>query len=335
MKALVTGGGGFLGKAIVLKLLEQGNQVRSFSRGDYPELRRLNVEVIRGDIADPSGVNPAVEGCDIVFHVAAKPGIWGPYEEYHRTNVIGTENIIAACKNHQVSRLVYTSSPSVVHSGGDVEGIDESAPYAGHFETHYPKTKAMAERMVLETNGKHISTVALRPHLIWGPGDNHLVPRLIKRGKLGRLCRIGKKSHLVDCTYIDNAAKAHLLAADRLKPGSAIAGKAYFISQGEPMDISELMNRIIATAGIPPIKRTVPPGLAYAVGWTFEMIYTLFGINNEPPMTRFLAKQLSTAHWFDISAARRDLGYTPEVSIKEGLKRLEQSFSAGDPMSLI
>ena len=130
----------------------------------------------------------------------------------------------------------------------------------------------------------------------------------------------------MDSVYIDNAAEAHLLAADRLEPGSDIAGKAYFISQGEPVDISELMSRIIATAGIPPIKRTVPPGFAYVAGWLFEMIYTLFKIKKEPLMTRFLAKQLSTAHWFDISAARRDLGYSPDVSIEEGLKRLEQSF---------
>jgi nucleoside-diphosphate-sugar epimerase len=326
MKALVTGGGGFLGKAIVLKLLERGDAVRSFSRGDYPELSKLGVEVVRGDISDAKEVDSAVDGSDVVFHVASKPGIWGDYEKYHRTNVDGTENIITACRNHGIKRLVYTSSPSVVHSGGNVEGIDESTPYAEHFETHYPKTKAIAEQMVLKANSEELATVALRPHLIWGPGDNHLIPRLIQRGRSGRLSKVGKKTHLVDSVYIDNAAEAHLLAADRLRPGSDIAGKAYFISQGEPVDISELMNRIIATAGIPPIKRTVPPSLAYASGWFFEIIYTLFRIKKEPPMTRFLAKQLSTAHWFDISAARRDLGYNPDVSIEEGLKRLEQSF---------
>ena len=326
MKALVTGGGGFLGKAIVVKLLERGTAVRSFSRGDYPDLRNRGVDVVRGDIADPSAVHSAVDGCDVVFHVAAKPGIWGPYEEYHRTNVTGTKNVIEACKSHQVKRLVYTSSPSVVHAGGDVEGIDESTPYAKHFETHYPRTKAMAEKMVLESNGETLATVALRPHLIWGPDDNHLVPRLIERGKAGRLRRVGKTRHPVDSTYIDNAANAHLLAGDRLKPDAVIAGKAYFISQGEPVDIGDLMDRIIATAGIPPITRTISPALAYTIGWIFEIIYTLFRIQTEPPMTRFLAKQLSTAHWFDISAARRDLGYSPDVSIAEGLKRLEQSF---------
>ncbi len=329
MKALVTGGGGFLGKAIVLQLLERGDEVCSYSRGLYPELSRLGVDVRQGDIADARTVGSAVKDCDVVFHVAAKPGIWGPYEEYHRTNVLGTENVLHACRRHKVMRLVYTSSPSVVHSGGDAEGVDESAPYPETFETHYPKTKALAEKMVLDANNKDIATVSIRPHLIWGPGDNHLIPRLIARGRSGRLSRVGKTPHLVDCTYIDNAAKAHLLAADRLRPGSEITGKAYFISQGEPVDIGQLIDLIIATAGIPPMRRTVPPGLAYAVGWIFEMLYTLFRIKNEPQMTRFLAKQLSTAHWFDISAARRDLGYNPDVSIAEGLRRLERSFRDG------
>ena len=335
MKALVTGGGGFLGKAIVLKLLERGDNIRSFSRGDYPELRKLGVDVVHGDISDAEEVDLAVDGSDVVFHVASKPGIWGPYEEYHRTNVEGTENIITACRNHGIKRLVYTSSPSVVHSGGNVEGIDESTPYAEHFETHYPKTKAIAEQMVLKADSEELATVSLRPHLIWGPGDNHLIPRLIQRGRSGRLRKVGKKTHLVDSVYIDNAAEAHLLAADRLRPGSESLEKPILFHKGDPVDINELMSRIIATAGIPPIKRTVPPGFAYAVGWFFEIIYTLFRIKNEPPMTRFLAKQLSTAHWFDISAARQDLGYNPEISIEEGLKRLEQSFSDEHNLELI
>jgi nucleoside-diphosphate-sugar epimerase len=326
MKALVTGGGGFLGKAIVLQLLERGDEARSYSRGDYPELRKLGVDVQQGDIADAGGVSAAVEGCDVVFHIAGKPGIWGPYEEYYRTNVVGTENVLDACRQHAVARMVYTSSPSVVHGTGDVEGVDESTPYAEAFETHYPKTKAIAEQMVLEANSEELATVSLRPHLIWGPGDNHLIPRMIEKGKKGRLRRVGKKPHPVDSTYIDNAAKAHLLAADRLSPDSVIAGKAYFISQGEPVDVAELINLIIGTAGIPPMNRTVSPGLAHAVGWIIEMVYTLFRIKREPPMTRFLAKQLSTAHWFDISAARRDLGYNPDISIEEGLKRLEHYF---------
>jgi 2-alkyl-3-oxoalkanoate reductase len=326
MRALVTGGAGFLGKAIVRALLENAHKPRSFSRGDYPELRDLGVETLRGDITDAATLGDAVKGCDVVFHVAAKAGVWGPYGDYYQANVMGTQNILDACKRHGISRLVYTSSPSVVHSGGNVEGIDESKPYATHFETAYPETKAMAEQMVLKSNGPELATVALRPHLIWGPGDPHLVPRLVERARAGKLAKVGKEPHLVDSTYIDNAAMAHLLAAERLYPNSAVAGKAYFISQGEPLDIGELMDRIIGAAGLPPIRRTVPPAIAYLAGWMLEMIHSLFKIQKEPAMTRFVARQLSTAHWFNINAARRDLGYDPQISIEEGLRRLAQSF---------
>lgn len=327
MRALVTGGGGFLGKAIVSQWMARGDEVRVFSRGAYPELTHLGVDVRRGDVADPEAVASAVDGCDVVIHVAARAGIWGHYEEYYRTNVFGTKNVIAAVKRHKVPRLVYTSSPSAVYHGVDTEGADESAPYPQTFQAHYPKTKALAEQLVLKANGNDLATVALRPHLIWGPGDPHFVPRLIERRKKGRLRKIGKRLHPVDCIYIDNAARAHLLAADRLSVGSPIAGKPYFISQGEPMDIAELMNRILAAAGLPPINRTIPPAVAYSVGWMLERVYALLGIRKEPPLTRFVAKQLSTAHWFDISAARRDLEYHPIVSIEEGLERLRQSLT--------
>src|SRR5947199_598803 len=201
MKALVTGGGGFLGSAIVRRLRARGDEVRSFSRGDYPELRNLGVETIQGDLADPEAVTSAAQGCDIVFHVAAKAGIWGPYQEYYRANVLGTQNVIAACRRWHINRLVYTSSPSVVFNGQDMEGVDESTPYPQHFEASYPETKAQAEKLVLEANSDDLATVALRPHLIWGPGDQHLVPRIIARAKIGALRRIGRRPLLVDSIY--------------------------------------------------------------------------------------------------------------------------------------
>ncbi len=325
MKILVTGGGGFLGKAIVKRLLGRGDRVRSFSRGHYPELRVLGIDIQRGDLADKKAVITAVEGCDAVFHVAAKPGIWGPYRSYYETNVTGTENIIEGCRKTGVSRLIYTSSPSVVFSGVSMEGINESAPYPKNYLTHYPKTKAMAERKVLSANDTDLATIALRPHLIWGPGDPNFLPRLIERRKAGRLARVGKQPHLVDCIYIDNVVDAHILAADRLHPGSSISGKAYFISQGEPIDIGALMDCILGAAGLDPIDRTVPVSLAYAAGWLLEMIYGVLRLKREPPITRFLAKQLSTAHWFDMSAARKELGYKPAISMEEGFMRLAES----------
>ena len=322
MKALVTGGGGFLGKAIVEQLLERDVEVRSMSRGDYPGLREMGVETICGDIADARAVSAAVEGCDIVYHVAAKAGVWGPYEEYYRPNVMGTENILDACRIHEVDRLVYTSSPSVVYGDEPLRGVDESVDYPQNYLTAYPETKAIAERKVMKANGTALKTVALRPHLIWGPGDNHLVPRIVDRARRGKLKKIGDGEAVVDSVYIDDAARAHLLAADALETGDEAAGKVYFITQGEPMAIGELLDRIVAAAGLEPIDSHVPAKIAYGMGWMLETIYRLFRRKNEPLMTRFVAKQLSTDHYFDISAARDDLGYEPRWTIDEGMKEL-------------
>ena len=322
MKALVTGGGGFLGKAIVKLLLARGDDVRSFSRGAYPDLARLGVEHVCGAIDDAEAVLRAAEGCDIVFHVAAKAGVWGPYDEFYRANVLGTRNVIDACRQLGIRRLVYTSSPSVVFDGTDMAGVDESVPYPEHFEAFYPQTKAAAEQLVLQANDGTLATVALRPHLIWGPEDNHLVPRILERGAKGALRRIGTRDCLVDTIYIDNAAIAHLQAADRLEIGSVVAGKVYFLSQGEPLPVWEVVNRILTAGGLPPVSRTISPGLAYAAGAALETIYTLLHLKGEPRLTRFVARELSTAHWFDLGAARRDFGYEPQISFDEGIAKL-------------
>lgn len=324
MKALVTGGGGFLGGAIVRMLCERGDQVRSFSRGAHPTLAALGVEQIRGDLSKRELLIKSAEGCDIIFHVAAKAGIWGNYDDFYSANVTGTVNVLAACRANDISRLVYTGSPSVVFDGRDVEGGDESLPYPDSYIAHYPQTKAMAEQIVLDANSPQLATVSLRPHLIWGPGDNHLVPRIVSKGRAGKLRRIGSEPCLVDTVYVDNAAEAHLLAADRLIPGGNISGKAYFISNGEPLPLWDMVNQILAAAGLPPETRSIPPRLAYAAGAACEGLWSLLRISGEPPMTRFVAKELATAHWFNIAAARCDLGYEPRVSIREGLLRLGQ-----------
>ena len=325
MKALVTGGGGFLGLAIVRNLLMRGDEVRSFSRGTYPALDQLGVQSVRGDLADQAAVLRAARGCDIVFHVAGKAGVWGSTESYHRANVVGTDNVLKACAAEGIQRLVYTSTPSVTFAGTDQIGVDESAPYAERYLSDYPRTKAIAERRVLESNDADLATVALRPHLIWGPGDPHLVPRILDRARSGKLRLLGDRRNEVDSVYVDNAADAHVLAADRLAPGATIAGKKYFISQGEPLPLEDLMNRILAAGGQPPVERRIPVDVAYFLGALLETVYGLLGVENEPPLTRFVAAQLSTAHWFDISAARRDLGYEPAVSLDEGMERLAAS----------
>ncbi|GIW81106.1 MAG: 3-beta hydroxysteroid dehydrogenase [Gemmatales bacterium] len=329
MKFLVTGGGGFLGGAIVRKLRARGDAVRTFSRKSYPHLSELGVESHRGDLRDATAVSRAAAGCDAVLHVAAKAGIWGNYQDYYQTNVIGTKNVLAACREHRIRRLVFTSSPSVVFNGRDMEGVDEAVPYPDHFEAAYPQTKAEAERLVLAANDDRLATVSLRPHLIWGPNDPHLIPRILARAKAGVLRRIGSCNKLVDSVYIDNAAQAHVQAADRLQPGSTIAGKAYFITQGEPVPLWDLINRILAVAGLPPVTRSVPFLLAYTAACIMEGTYRLLRIRHEPRLTRFLVRELATAHWFDISAAKRDLGYHPAVSIEEGLDRLAAWLRSG------
>lgn len=323
MKVLVTGGGGFLGGAIARRLAERGESVRNFSRASYPELEALGVESLRGDIADEEAVRRACEGCELVFHVAAKVGLWGKREEYYQANVVGTKNVLKACQDGGVRRLVFTSSPSVVFDGRDAEGIDESAPYPARFDSHYSSTKALAEEMVLSADGPGLGTVALRPHLVWGPGDRHIAPRIIAQAKAGALRRIGRGEKLVDTTYIDDAAQAHLLAASRLLLSPSIGGRTYFISSGEPRPLWEIIGRILKAAGVAPAQRSVPRWAAYPAACLMEGTYRLLGLQGEPRLTRFLVNQLSTAHWFDISAARKDLGYRPQVPIEEGFRRLE------------
>ncbi len=319
-RVLVTGGGGFLGWAVVRRLLKKGALVRSFSRRSYPLLAAAGVDQIQGDIGDPEAVAAACHGVDTVFHVAAKAGVWGRASDFHRTNVVGTRNVIAACTAASVETLVYTSSPSVVFDGKDMEGVDESVPYPDRYPAPYPQTKALAEREVVVAARTGLKTIVLRPHLIWGPGDNHLVPRIIGRAR--HLRRVGDGRNLVDTVYIDNAADAHVLAAEFLETRPELSGRIYFISQGEPMPLWEMINAILDAAGLPPVRKSISLRTAYRLGAVMEILYRFLRLENEPPMTRFVAKELALAHWFDIGAARRDLGYRPTVSTAEGLRRL-------------
>ncbi|WP_437226621.1 NAD-dependent epimerase/dehydratase family protein [Planctomicrobium sp. SH661] len=329
MLALVTGGGGFLGRYIVEQLQARGDVVRVYSRGAYPEFVNAGVDVHQGDLRDSSRLAQAMQGVEAVFHVAAIPGIWGKWQTYYETNTLGTLNLIQAARSNKVQRLIYTSSPSVVYDGQPHLNADESLPYPDKYLCHYPRSKALAEQAVLEANGKGgLKTVALRPHLIWGPRDNHLIPRLIQRAQAGRLIRVGKGDNLVSMSYVENAAAAHLQAHDALQAGDRCAGKAYFINEPEPVSLWMWVNEILALAQLPPVRRYISPGLARLIGAGCEGIYTLLGRQTDPPMTRFLASQLSQSHTYSVQRARDDFNYDPKVSYLEGMRRIAPEVQA-------
>jgi len=321
--SLVTGAGGFLGRYIVEQLVARGEKVRALVRRKVPDLEALGVECVHGDIRELSDVKRACRDVGSVYHTAAVAGIWGTWRHFYDTNVLGTKNVISGCCHEGVTRLVFTSSPSVTFAGSDQCGVDESAPYPTRWLAHYPHTKALAEKMVLEANGQHhLLTCALRPHLIWGPRDQHLIPRLLDRAQKGKLRRVGNGKNLIDAVYVENAATGHLLAADALCPESPVCGKAYFITNGEPVNCWQWINEILVAAGLSPIDGSVPLPIAFAAGAVLEALWKVMGRNDEPRMTRFLAAQLGTSHYFNIKAAERDFSYKPRISMAEGMKRL-------------
>jgi len=394
MRALVTGGGGFIGGYIVEKLVRRKDQVRVLGRRKYPELLKSGVEIIQGDIRHKPTVEAACQGMDCVFHVAALTGIWGPWDEFYQTNVAGTQNVISACQKQGVSSLVYTSSPSVVYDQHDQINLDETTPYPAKYLCPYPETKAIAERMVLQANGQgKLKTTALRPHLVWGPGDTNLIPRLLDRARKGKLMMVGAGTNKVDLTYVENVADAHLLAADRLMMDAGrqvaadkqvdaadrlvsaegmgdaadslasaeglgdaadrltltsslsltsvsgvtgvagttdvdgVAGEAFFICQGEPVLLWPWINQFLERMGIPGIRKSISLTAAKRIGWAMETCYRIFRLKGEPVMTRFLASQLGTSHYFDISKAKKRLLYVPSISMAEGMDRLVEFYS--------
>ena len=319
---LVTGARGFLGRAVCKAALAEGLPVRAFCRKPDAELADLGAEIVLGDLRNQKAVAAACRNVECVHHVAGIAGIWGRWQKYYTVNTLATEHLLAASRAAGVTRFVYTSSPSVTFEGNNQNGIDERAPYASRWLCHYPHSKALAEAAVLAQDQKRMQTCALRPHLIWGPGDRHLVGRLIQRSRQGRLRQVGDGTNRIDMVYIDNAATAHLQAAAALRPGGASCGRAYFISQGEPVNCWDWINQLLALAGQPPVTRSISCRRAWQLGHVFEFVYRTLGISREPPMTRFLAAQLGTSHFFDIQNATRDFGYRPAISTEEGMRRL-------------
>ncbi len=330
LKTLITGGGGFLGSVIAKMLHDRGDDVTVLGRNTYPQLKRYGIKTVQADVTDRDSVLQVCKGMDVVFHVAALAAIWGRRKDFWNINVEGTRNVIDACRRLGISKLIYTSTPSVVFGHESLCFVDESQPYPQTFLSHYAETKAIAEQLVLAANGTELATVALRPHMIWGPGDPHLIPRVIDRARRGKLIQVGSGKNLVDVTYIDNAADAHILSADELGISSKCSGQVYFISQGEPVSLWPWLNQLLEAMGAPTVTRTMSFQTAYRIGATLEGVCRLLGVRSEPRMTRFLALQLAKSHHFNISAARRDFGYVPKISIEEGVRRLVGSSSNGE-----
>lgn len=322
MKVLVTGGAGFLGRYIVEALLARRYSVRALGRKSYPELESLGVECICADLSDSDAIARACEGMDVVFHVASHVSLWGEWQTFYKTNVLGTKNIIAACKLQGVKKLIYTSTPSVAFNGSDLLDADESTQEPSRYLSYYPRSKKMAEDLVLAANARDgLLTISLRPHLIWGPGDKHLIPSIVEKAKKGRLAIIGEGKNKVDFTYVENVVQAHLCALDALREGAACAGKAYFISQAEPVELWDFLGKMFRHFKAPLPSKRIPTKVAYILASLMEFFYKVLRLKGEPRLTRFLVLQLATSHYFSNAAAKRDLGYEPSVSMEEGMRR--------------
>jgi 2-alkyl-3-oxoalkanoate reductase len=321
MKTLVIGGGGFLGQYIVEQLLERGDSVSSLARNDYPHLRKMGVRVLRGDLEDEQAVSKACAGMEVVFLVAANDSMWGPWKAFYGPNVLGARHVIKACKTHKVPKLIYTSTPSTVFANKPLEGCDESLPYPQKPESHYTKSKAMAEQLVLAANGEDLLTCALRPHLIFGPRDPHLLIKLIELGLKQKMFQVGDGAIKYDFTFVEDAARTHLLAADKLIRGSPVAGSVYFITQNEPVIFYPWLNALYEKLGIPPIKKRLSLPVARFIGAVLETIRFSLPVVTLPPFTRFLASKLAMSSYYDISKAQHDLGYEPQHTMDEALEK--------------
>jgi nucleoside-diphosphate-sugar epimerase len=321
-KVLVTGAGGFLGGYIARDLLAKGYEVYSFSRSTYPALEKMGVVQRQGDLSKYDDVEAALEGMDAVIHTASQVGMWGRYEDFYKTNVTGTENIIKACHKWHIKKIVYTSTPSVAFGEESLCNANESIDYPDRYLSMYAETKAIAEKLVMMANGGSLSTVAIRPHLIFGPGDLNLVPRVVEAAKKGKLKIIGDGENLVDVTYVENASYVHVLALEELSPDSPIAGKAYFLGQG-PIKLWDFTNEILKRSGEKPVTKKISFKLAYFIGFMIETVLKMIGkYDIHPPMTRFVALQLGKSHYYSHGNIERDLGYKPKFTIEEGLDRL-------------
>jgi 2-alkyl-3-oxoalkanoate reductase len=323
MKVLVTGASGMLGRATATALARRGDEVTVLQRRPAG----LPVREVLGDVADGACVARAVEGQDAVLHLAAKVDVTGRWAEYVRANIEGTRTVVDACRRAGVGRLVHVSSPSVAHGGAALVGVGAGPADPDRARGHYSRSKAVAEREALAADSADLAVLVVRPHLVWGPGDTQLVERIVERARTGRLPVIGSGAALIDTTYVDNAADALVAAVDACGAGShRVHGEALVVSNGEPRPVAEVIAQLCRAAGVPAPRRRVPFPVAWAAGAAVEAVWTATRRRATPPLTRFLAEQLATAHWFDQRRTRAALGWAPRVGLDEGFARLAASY---------
>jgi nucleoside-diphosphate-sugar epimerase len=331
MKILITGGGGFLGTEIIRQLKNLGHEVVAFGRSRYPHLEKMQVACIQGDIRKRQDVMNAIDkSFDAIIHSAAIVSPWGKWNDFYETNVQGCQWIVDACRQNGIKILIHTSSPSAVFGVSDLEGVDEEQPYLQHYISHYARSKGMAEAVILGANilGQ-LHTVCMRPHLIMGPGDPNLLPRILQKARSGRLLILGNGHNKVDVVHVENAAYAHICALNSLiKTPELVCGKAYFIGQESARELWPFINEILSWVHLPAIRRKIPAKLAYVAAGMIEQVYKGLGIyRHEPPMTRFMAKQLSCSHYFNHQRAERLLGYKVLKNIPQLKQDLRQSLA--------
>lgn len=316
MIVTVTGASGYLGRAVATALVAAGHDVRTLQRRPS---RVEGVSDVLGSLNDPDTVSRALKGAEGVVHLAAKVSLAGDPSEFRRVNVEGTQSLLDAARRGGASRFVQVSSPSVAHAGSSLAGVGADPASPSEARGEYARTKAEAELLALAADDTELRVVAVRPHLVWGPGDTQLVARIVDRARRGRLPLLDGGRALVDSTYIDNAASGIVAGLHRADEAH---GRAFVITNGEPRPVGELLAGICLASGVGAPSWSIPSGVARGAGSLIERAWSLRPGTDEPPMTRFLAEQLSTAHWFDQRETRRALAWQPSVSIDEGLRRL-------------
>lgn len=322
MNILVTGAGGFLGQYIAEQLIAEGHKVFNFSRSSYKELDDIGIETRKGNLLDTDSIESALKGIEGVFHVAGKVAMWGKWDDFYQTNTIGTKNLVDACKKRGIKKFVYTSTPSVVFGEDEIIGADETLEYPKEYISLYAKSKMLAEKYVLESSDDSFFTCAIRPHLIFGPRDKNIIPRLIEAGSKNKLKIIGDGKNLVDIIYVENAAKAHIQAFNKLEENSPVNGQSYFIAQERPVNLWDFINTILTKSNIPSVKKKISTKKAYKIGSVIEKSLGLLRIwNVHPPMSRFVALQLGKSHYFSHKKAQAHFDYSPEVTIEAAIER--------------